>query len=98
MKRPARSPSALLTLPPQNDNPEPTNRPSTRGNLINEPTLYFSPYTRKAMTSRPIKKTPATRSPRYTEAQAAARGAMAQYYRGGLRGGKAIVTFQKRRG
>ena len=50
------------------------------------------------MTSRPIKKTPATRSPRYTEAQAAARGAMAQYYREGLRGGKAIVTFQKRRG
>ena len=62
MRRPARSPSALLTLPPQNDDPGPTNRPSTRGNLINEPTLYFSPYARKAMTSRPIKKTSATRS------------------------------------
>ena len=88
MRRPAISPSALLTLPPQNDNPEPTNRPSTRGNLINEPTLYFSPYTRKAMTSRPIKKTPATRSPRYTEVQAAGRGSVAQYYRGGLRGAR----------
>ena len=34
------------------------------------------------MTSRPIKETPATRSPWYTEAQAAAGGAVAQYYRG----------------
>ena len=35
---------------------------------------------------------------RYTEAQAAGRGAVAQYYRGSLRGDKAIVTFQKRVG
>lgn len=73
MRRPARSPSALLTLQFRNDNPEPTNRPSTRGNLINEPTLYFSSYARKAMTSRPIKKTPATKPTRHTEAQAAGR-------------------------
>ena len=63
MKRPARSPSALLTLQFRNDISEPWMSDWVGTVLsMNLPLYSIYPHSRNAMTSRPIKKTPAIRS------------------------------------
>ena len=63
MRRPARSPSALLTLQFRNDISEPWMSDWVGTVLsMNLPLYSIYPHSRNAMTSRPIKKTPAIRS------------------------------------